>query len=192
VSKPDKSDFHIDLTFTGQKSDYAQYARPIGIVVAAVGIIFILATMTTGIAARILPMSDEYLQAMVPALPDRSEPLGLTSLMHDITDKTITVSGSIMNRADRPLSNLLVVVEMQDTTARFPQTVVVPVMPAEIQPKATGTFMAMATLQEKPAGYTLKFRFADGPFIPHKDDRGPAITITPQPTQPIRIPQTVK
>jgi len=186
---PENNDFHIDLSFTGQQRDYA---RPIGIVVAAVGIIFILATMTTGVAARILPMTDEYLQAMVPALPDGSEPLGLTSLMHDIRDKTITVSGSIMNRADRPMSNLEVVIQMQDTTARFPQTVTVPVMPVDLQPKATGMFMATATLQEKPAGYTLKFRFADGPFIPHKDDRGPVITITPQPVQPIRIPQPVK
>jgi hypothetical protein len=143
--------------------------------------------MITGVAARILPMTDEYLQAMVPALPDGSEPLGLTSLMHDITDKTLTVSGSIVNRADRPMSNIVVVVQMQDTTGRFPQTVTVPVMPVDLQPKATGSFMAMATLQEKPAGYILKFRFADGPFIPHKDDRGPAITITPQP-----IPQPVK
>jgi hypothetical protein len=187
---PENNDFHIDLSFTGQEQ--RDYARPIGIVVAAVGIIFILATMTTGVAARILPMTDEYLQAMVPALPDGSEPLGLTSLMHDITDKTITVSGSIMNRADRPMPNLEAVIQMQDTTARFPQTVTVPVMPVNLQPMATGTFMAMATLQEKPNGYVLKFRFADGPFIPHKDDRGPAITITPQPTQPIRIPQIVK
>jgi hypothetical protein len=181
---PGNNDFHIDLTFTGQKKDYA---RPIGIAVAAIGIIFILATMATGVAARILPMTDEYLQAMVPALPDGSEPLGLTSLMNDITDKTLTVSGSIVNRADQPMSNLMVVILMQDTTGRFPETVTVPVMPVDLQPKATGTFMAMGTLQEKPNGYTLKFRFADGPFIPHKDDRGPAITITPQP-----IPQPGK
>ena len=181
---PEDNDFHIDLTFTGQKRDYS---RPIGIAAAAVGIIFILSTMTTGVAARILPMTDEYLQAMVPALPDGSEPLGLTSLMHDITDKTLTVSGSIVNRANRPMVSIVVVVQMQDTTGRFPQTVTVPVVPVDLQPKATGTFMAMATLQEKPGGYILKFRFADGPFIPHKDDRGPAITITPQP-----IPQPVK
>jgi hypothetical protein len=85
------------------------------------------------------------------------------------------------------MSNLMVVILMQDTTGRFPETVTVPVMPVDLQPKATGTFMAMGTLQEKPNGYTLKFRFADGPFIPHKDDRGPAITITPQP-----IPQPGK
>ena len=186
---PENNDFHIDLTFTGQKRELA---RPIGIAAAVIGIIFILATMTTGIAARLLPMTDEYLQAMVPALPDGSEPLGLTALTHDITEKTITVSGSIMNRTDQPMENLVAVFQMQDTTTRFPEMVTVPVMPANLQPKGTGTFMAMATLQQKPSGYVLKFRFADGPFIPHKDDRPPAVTITPQPAQPIRIPQTVK
>jgi hypothetical protein len=178
---PEDNDFHIDLTFTGQKRDYA---RPIAAVVAVAAIIFIIATMTTGVAARLLPMSDEYLQAMVPSLADGSEPLGLTTLSQDITDKTMTVTGTIMNRSDQSMSGVLAVVQMQDTTGRFPQTVTVPVMPADLQPKASGSFVAMATLQEKPGGYLLKFRFMDGPFIPHKDDRGPAISITPQPIQP--------
>ena len=186
MSTPDHNDFHIDLTFTGKQRDYA---RPIGIAVAVIGIIFIISTMTTGVAAQILPMTDEYLQAMVPVLPDGTEPLGLTSLMNDITGNSLTVSGSIMNRADRPMPGILAVVQMQDTTGRFPQTITVPVMPVDLQPQATGTFMAMATLQEKPGGFILKFRFTDGPFISHKDDRGPAITITPQ---PIQLPQTIK
>jgi hypothetical protein len=39
----------------------------------------------------------------------------------------------------------------------------------------------MATLQERPAGYIVKFRLKDGPFIQHKDERAPAPTITTQP-----------
>ena len=126
-------------------------------------------------------MTDDYLQAMIPTAPDGAEPLGLTSLMHEITDKTISVSGSVMNRTDQPMLSVIAVLQMQDTTGRFPQIFEVPVMPSDLPPQASATFMAMATLQEKPGGYVLKFRFADGPFIPHKDDRGPAITITPQP-----------
>src|SRR3954466_12355285 len=103
---PENNDFHIDLTFTGQQKDSA---RPIGIVVAIPAILFIIATMTTRVAERILPMSDDYLQAMVPALPDGSEPLGLISLTQDITEKSISVTGSIMNRADRDMSNLMAV-----------------------------------------------------------------------------------
>ena len=175
---PENNDFHIDLTFTGRDTSYA---RPIAIVAAAAGIIFIIATMTTTVAARLLPMNDDYLQAMIPLAPDGAEGLALTSLSHEFNDKSITVSGSVMNRSEKLVSNILAVVEMVDTTGRFPQTAEVPLMPPDLEPQATGTFMAMATLQEKPGGYKVKFRFADGPFIPHKDDRGPAISITPQP-----------
>ncbi len=174
VSSPENNDLHLDLTFTGRNTNYA---RPVGIGVAAASIIFIIATMSTSLAARILPMSNDYLQVMIPPAPDGAEPLGLRSLTHEISEKTISVSGTVMNRADRPVSGILAVIEMQDTTGRFPQTAEVPVTPEELAPQAIGTFMAMATLQEKPGGYLLKFRFADGPFIPHKDDRGPAITM---------------
>ena len=166
------------MTFSGRQ---VKLARPIGIGVAIVGIIFIFATMTTNVAARLLPMGDEYLAAMIPAAPDGSESLSLTMLSHELNDKTISVTGAIKNRTNEPISNVLAVVQMQDTTGRFPQTVEVPVMPAQLPPEAEATFMTMATLQEKPGGYTVKFRFADGPFIPHKDERSSPITITPQP-----------
>jgi hypothetical protein len=174
---PKNDDFHIDMTFTGRESNYVQW---IAIAVAVVGIVFIIATFTTNVAASLLPMTDDYLQVMIPTMPDGSEPLALTMLMHEITEKTISVTGSVMNRSDQPVQNIIAVVQMQDTTGRFPQTQEIPVMPPELPPQATGTFMAMATLQEKPGGYLVKFRFQDGPFIPHKDDRAPAITITPQ------------
>ncbi len=166
------------MTFTGRR---LKLARPIAIGTAIVGIIFIFATMTTNVAAHLLPMGDEYLAAMIPSAPDGAEPLGLTMLTHEISDKTISITGAIKNRTNEPMSNVLAVVKMVDTTGRFPQTVEVPVMPAQLQPQAEATFMTMATLQEKPGGYIVKFRFADGPFIPHKDERVAPITITPQP-----------
>ena len=173
----------LDLTFTGQDKNHA---RLIGIGVAAVLIVFIILTMTTTLASTILPMSDEYLLVMIPPAPDGGEALSLKSLMHEIDDKTISVSGSIMNRTGQTISNVVAVVEMQDTTGRFPQTQEVPVQPEQLPPQGIGTFMAMATLQENPGGYIVKFRFADGPFIPHKDERAPTITITPQQIQQIK------
>jgi len=179
VSTPEKKDFQVDLTFTGRKFNYT---RPIAIGAAIVGIIFIIATMTTNVAAKLLPMSDEYMQVMIPVAPDGGEPLGLTSLTHEIMEKTISVTGSVTNRSNQTMDGVIAVVEMQDTTGRFPQTQEIPLMPQSLPPQATGTFMAKATLQENPGGYIVKFRFADGgPFIPHKDERGPAISITPQP-----------
>jgi len=180
VSTPEKKDFQVDLTFTGRDSDYT---RQIAIGVAIAGIIFILVTMTTNVAAKLLPMGDEYLQVMIPVAPDGGEPLALTSLSHEINGKTISVTGSAMNRSNQRMDGIIAIVEMQDTTGRFPQTQEIPLTPHDLPPQATGTFMAMATLQENPGGYIVKFRFADGPFIPHKDERGPAISITPQPTK---------
>jgi hypothetical protein len=170
-------DLHLDLTFTScQKS----YARPVGIGVAATLILFIILTMTTSVASSVLPMRDEYLLVMIPPAPDGAEPLALKSLKYDAGDTSISVSGSIMNRASQPMSNVLAVVEMQDTTGRFPQTAEVPVQPKDLLPQAEGAFEAMATLQGKPGAFVVKFRFADGPFIPHRDERAPEITITPQ------------
>jgi len=181
---PENNGLRLDLTFTGQDKSNA---RPIGIGVAAVLIVFIILTMTTTLASKVLPMSDEYLLVMIPPSPDGAEPLGLKSLMHEIDGKTISVNGSVLNRTTQSMSNVLAVVEMQDTTGRFPETQEVAVQPVELPPQGIGTFMAMATLQENPGGYIVKFRFADGPFIPHKDEREPAITITPQ-----QIPQQIK
>jgi len=92
-----------------------------------------------------------------------------------------------LNRTAQSMSDVLAVVEMQDTTGRFPQTQEVPIQPMELAPQAVGSFAAMATLEENPGAYIVKFRFADGPFIPHRDERVPEVTITPQ-----QIPQQIK
>ena len=180
---PENDGPRLDLTFTGKETS----TRPIGIGVAAVLIVFIVLTMTTTVASKILPMSDEYLLVMIPAAADGAEPLALTSLMHEIDGKTISVRGSILNRTAQSMSDVLAVVEMQDTTGRFPQTQEVPIQPVELAPQAEGSFSAMATLEENPGAYIVKFRFADGPFIPHRDERVPEVTITPQ-----QIPQQIK
>ncbi len=171
---PENDDFRVDLTFSGRDKNYA---RPVGIGVAVVLILFMAVTMTTNVAAFLLPMDDQYLQILVPVAADGTEALSLTSLSQQIQDKTMSVTGTVANRTDYPISGVVAVVEMQDTTGRFPQTIEAPVDPAELPSKGAGTFMAMATLQEKPAGYLVKFRLADGPFVPHKDDRAPVLSI---------------
>jgi hypothetical protein len=176
VSTPENDDFHVDLTFSGRKD--RPWVRPVAIGVATVGIIFIIATMTTNVASYILPMSDDYLQILIPVAPDGKEALSLKKLEHEIMEKTIIVRGTVGNRTDYPISNLVAIVNMQDTTGRFPQILEVPVQPAELPPQGTADFTAMATLQEKPAGYFIKFQIDDGPFVPHKDDRAATYGIT--------------
>jgi hypothetical protein len=172
---PADDDFRIDTTFSGRNKNYAW---PAAIVTAAVGLVLMILTMTTNFAAYLLPMDDEYLQVLVPQMADGSEPLALQMLEHEVTEKTMIVRGTVLNRTDFPVSKIVVVVDMQDTTGRFPQTVSVPVEPVELPSQGVGSFMAMATLQEKPAGYIVKFQIADGPFVPHRDERAATFGVT--------------
>jgi hypothetical protein len=170
VSKPEdeEKDFHFDLVASGpQKS----YARPTGIVIAAVTIVFIIATMTTNVATSILPMNDEYLNALIPLAPDGAEPLSLQKLEHETAGKTVTVRGVIGNRTEYPLKDMLAVIQIQDAQGIFQDPLEIPVDPPEIPVEGTAAFQGSATLSEQLGGYIVKFRIADGPLVPHKDDR---------------------
>src|SRR5437016_4542245 len=97
MSTPEKDEFHLDLTFTGQNN---KLFVPIAIAFAAVSIVFIIATMTTNVAATVLPMSDEYLQVLIPQAPDGKAPLSLQALENVIDGNTLSVTGTVMNRTD--------------------------------------------------------------------------------------------
>ena len=160
---------------SGKERDYV---RPIAAGFAIVSVIFILLTMTTNLASHILPMNDDYLQVLIPQAPDGREPLALETLDQTIDEKTLNVNGTVENRTDHPISGLTAVIDAQDTTGRFGQTLEAPIDPAQIAPHASGTFHTSVTLQEKPAGYSLKFRLTDGPFVPHRDERAANYDLT--------------
>ncbi len=172
MSTPQNDDFKFDLTASDPRNGHA---RLTGAFVAVAGIAFIIATMTTGVSARILPMNEDYVQALVPRAPDGAEPLSLKALDHSITGNTITITGAAGNRTDFAISDVIAVIDLQEITGRFPQTIEAKVEPAEIQPQGISNFQASVTMQEKPAGYVIKFRLTDGPFLPHKDDRAAVI-----------------
>lgn len=164
-----KSDFHLDL-YASSKS-----ARPALYLVSAVSAVLLLAAiialLTTNMAAWVLPMDDAYLQILVPKAGDGAEPLSLRAVRHEVADKTLKIAGSVENRADQPITELLAVISAQETTGRFGQTIEVPVTPAEVAPRSIGNFETSVTLQEIPISFSVKFRLLDGPFIPHKDER---------------------
>lgn len=168
MSFPDNSEFHVDLSFSAVDT-HKRFL--IAAITAGAGILFIVLTMTTSLTSHLLPMNDEYLQVLVPVAADGNEPLGLKSLEHDINENSISVHGTVQNRTDYSVTGIMAVVEMQDTTGRFAQTVEVPLDPPDLAAQQTGSFMASATLQQKVAGYLVKFKLANGPFLPHKDDR---------------------
>src|SRR5690349_19711124 len=177
MSSPEDQEFHVDLSVSAV-DEHKRFL--IASIVAGCAILFIVLTMTTSLSAHLLPMSDEYLQVLIPVAADGMEPLGLKSLEHDIKENSATVRGTVENRTDYAISGVVAVLEFQETTTRFPQTVEAPVDPVDLGPKQTGSFTASATLQQKVAGYLLKFKLApDGPVLPHKDER-PTLGITPQ------------
>lgn len=185
MSTPEKKDFHLDLTFTDRPN---KLVLPIAIAVASIGILLIAVTMFTNFAERILPMSDSYLQVLVPRAADGKEALSLVSLDYPTTDNTLNVSGSVVNRTEFPITGLMAVVTAQDVNNAV-QTVEVPLTPPEIPSQGTGSFQTTITLGAKPGGYSLKFRLADdGPFVPHRDDRSITAPVISSPAPPAPPP----
>jgi len=177
VSTPLKDDFHLDMTFTGK--DRTLLIKRVAAVVALTGIIFILATMATSLAARLLPMSDQYLQVLVPQASDGKEPLSLKTLDHTIDGNKLTVTGTVLNRSDFPVSGLLVELTAQDVRYNR-QTISAPVMPAAIPAGGTGNFQVSLALPDEPGQYSVEFRVPDGPVVPHRDDRASSYGVAPE------------
>jgi hypothetical protein len=169
VSTPERNDFKLEMTFTGKGRDYS---RPIGVVFVIIGITVILMSMTSNLASDILPMNDDYLQVLVPSAPDGKEPLALKTLDQQMTDSTVSITGTVLNRTDFPISGLDAEIQAMDASGHF-KTVEVPLTPSDIPSQGTGSFQATVTLDVKPSSYSLQFKLADGPEIPHRDDRAP-------------------
>src|SRR5688572_20436896 len=147
-------------------------------VLAIAGIVYVT---TTDIAARLLPMDAQYLDVLVPTVADGSPPLSLQTLTQKADDKakSLTVGGTVINRTESSISGLLAVIQVNDKFTLPAETVQVPIEPAELASKATGTFHATIMLGEKGlSGYVIQFKLPeDGPFVPHKDDHpvGPVL-----------------
>jgi hypothetical protein len=185
VSSPENDDLHLDLTFTAHDNQKLFLGVAAG--VAAVLIIGILATMTTDVAARMLPMNDEYLQALLPRAADGKQPLALKELAQTIVENTLSVRGSVMNRTDFPVSGLLAVITATDV--KYGKKVLeVPLDPPEIPTQEVAKFQADLVLDAAPSIYSVEFRIPDGPIVPHLDDR--ALTpVTPEMSPPVVTPK---
>lgn len=184
MSTPEKDEFHLDLTYTSRDNTKAH--RVMGIVGASIIIVIILATMTTGLSARLLPMSDSYLQVLVPVAKDGKEPLALKTLDNSTSENTLTVTGTVENRTEFPVSGIVAVLEAMDK-GYSKQQIEVPLNPAEIAAMGLANFTASVTLPGTPAQFSLTFRIVDGPVVAHLDDRASSyglgtITTTPGPT----------
>jgi hypothetical protein len=151
---------------------------------ALAGIVAIVLIMTTGIAERLLPMNEDFINVLIPTAADGSEALALRRLEQKETPRTLIVEGEVANRTESTISGLLAVIQVNDRFRLPSNTVSISVEPAELEPNATATFKAEIALGENGlSGYDLQFRLPDdGPFVPHKDER------PPQPPQETNVP----
>ncbi len=85
---------------------------------------------------------------------------------------TLSVDGRVTNVSSDGVENVVAVIRAEDTTGRFPATLEIPVVPSILAPGDTGSFSMTVTLREKPNGYSVRFKLENGPFVPHRDERG--------------------
>ena len=171
VEKAEESEaggFLLDVPGSKPKFDYLRIGAG---AIAGLVIVGIVLFSFTDLSSVVLPMDDRYLDVLIPATADRAEPFTLNELNHDLSEKTLSVTGWMTNRSEVEVENVIAVITARDTTGRFPATLEIPVDPELIPPDGTGTFSMTVTLREKPHNYSIRFKLENGPFVPHKDER---------------------
>jgi hypothetical protein len=165
---PEDKDFQLETRLTNTRGFFPYVAAALAIA----GIIGIIATMTTGVGARLLPMDDAYDALTAPAAEDGSEALALQTLEQEVTDKLVSIRGTVFNRTAYPISMLQAVIELRDTYGLPAQSVPVGVEPDDMPAQSTAMFQAVIVPEKKIGSYTIRFRLPDdGPFVAHKDER---------------------
>ena len=163
-------DFLIrNAEYSKAKLDYRRIAAG---VFAGLAIVAIAVFSVTDLSAILLPMDDRYLEVLVPRTEDGSEPFILNELNHVLDENTLSVTGVVTNNSSDSVENIVAVITARDTTGRFPATLEIPVDPEMIEPEESGTFSMSVTLRQKPDHYTVRFKLANGPFVPHKEALG--------------------
>lgn len=166
LSMPDR-EFKLETTFTDVNN-----TRRIALAVAVVLLAAVIVTMTTGLPAYLLPINDQTMRAMIPVMPDGSEPLALRALEQRIEGrKVLHVSGTIANRSDHDIRDLVAVIQPQDNSGKPLETLEAPMDPVELLALESGKFEVMAELSDRPGTLGIRFKLLNGPFVPHRDER---------------------
>ncbi len=168
--------FLLDVPGSKPKFDYLRMGAGIMSGLVIVGIVLF---SLTDLSSVVLPMDDRYLDVLIPATADGSEPFTLNELNHELEEKTLSVAGWMTNRSEVEVENVIAVITARETTGRFPATLEIPVDPGLIPPDGTGMFSMTVTLREKPNNYSIRFKLENGPFVPHRDERALQFGIRP-------------
>ena len=165
----EEPDFVLGSPGDVPRFDYLRMGAGVFIGLVIVGIILF---SVTDLSSLVLPMEDRYLEILVPPTEDDSEPFVLDRLDHRLSGNTLTVDGQVTNVSMVAVENLMAVIRAEDTTGRFPATLEIPVIPSSLEPEELGTFSMTVTLRERPNSYSIRFKLENGPFVPHRDERG--------------------
>jgi hypothetical protein len=161
--------FSLDLPGSKPKFDYLRIVAGTFIGLVIVGIVLF---SVTDLSSLVLPMEDRYFDVLVPPTEDGSEPFVLAELNQQLDGNMLSVDGRVTNMSLEKVENVVAVIRAEDTTGRFPAILEIPVIPSFLAPAETGSFAMTVTLREKPNGYSIRFKLANGPFVPHRDERG--------------------
>jgi hypothetical protein len=175
-------DLKLETRFSGSRGAFPYVV----VALAVLGILGIVVVTTTDVAARLLPMDENYRNVLVPTVADGSLPLSLKTLHHveDKKARTLTLDGTVTNRTDAPIKGLLAVIQVKDRFTIVAQTVDVPVEPAELVSQGAGKFQTVITWGDNGmGGFDIQFKLSpDGPFVPHVDERPAEPTSEPVPS----------
>jgi hypothetical protein len=161
--------FSLDLPGSKPKFDYLRIVAGTFIGLVIVGIVLF---SVTDLSSLVLPMEDRYFDVLVPPTEDGSEPFVLSELNQQLDGNTLSVDGRVTNMSLEEVENVVAVIRAEDTTGRFPAILEIPVIPSILAPEEMGSFAMTVTLREKPNGYSIRFKLENGPFVPHRDERG--------------------
>jgi hypothetical protein len=164
----DEPDLKLETSFSDSRGSLPYIAAAFA-VLAITGIVLV---MTTDIAARLLPMDAQYLNVLVPTVPDGSPALSLQTLTQKTDGKSLTVDGTVMNRTESSIAGLLAVIQVKDKFTLPGEPVEVPIEPAELDAQEIGAFHTVIPIGGNGlGGYDIQFKLPDdGPFVPHKDE----------------------
>jgi hypothetical protein len=135
------------------------------------GVWFIYEVTFTDVAKKWLPYTEETAQLLVPQSPEGQEPIELLDLTHTLSENEISIQGKLKNRTRQTIEDLVatVTVEFIGTVNLIEKDV--PVEPSKIGPGFEALFQLNQPVTDKPSGYSVKFKLANGAIVRHKDSR---------------------
>ena len=135
------------------------------------GLWFIYKVTFTDAAEKWLPYSMETAQVLVPEAPDGQEPIELLELTPTISEKQISIQGKVRNRTLQPIEDLMATITVSFVSSLNTVVKDVALAPNKIEPGFEALFQFEASISDKPAGFSVKFKLANGGIVRHKDSR---------------------